>query len=328
MIKLSSLNSSISGKRSISTFVLDNLIWFLNGGLFFVFCVINPGLFSFSAVESIIFMSVPLGLLVIAESIILLIGEFDLSITAIGAFAAQITVFMYIQGSVTSEWLLVAIALMCGIAIAYINWILITKLDVFSFLETLGMNLFLYGVIFAVIGRQLYNIPNLYLSFGSGVINPLGLHIGVPFLIIVVLIYHWILTRTTIGYNWYAIGSNRQAAKAVGLNVKRSMLIAFVICGILSALSGIFMTGYVATTSPTMLSADLFYVFAAVVIGGFAFGGGQGGASGAFGGIICLGVIRTGIATLQISVWWRQPILGLVLIAFIILNKYRKRGLR
>ncbi|WP_088347386.1 MULTISPECIES: multiple monosaccharide ABC transporter permease [Rhodomicrobium] len=151
---------------------------------------------------------------------------------------------------------------------------------------------------------------------------------GLPNVLIVmallISVYTFITTRTTLGRRIYALGGNENAAKLSGINTQRLTFLTFVNMGILSALAGLVFAARLNTATPKAGLGFELDVIAAVFIGGASMSGGIGTVVGAVVGAFIMGVMNNGMSILGIGIDWQQVIKGLVLLAAVIFDVYNK----
>ncbi len=151
---------------------------------------------------------------------------------------------------------------------------------------------------------------------------------GLPNVLIVmallISVYSFIATRTTLGRRIYALGGNENAAKLSGINTQRLSFLTFVNMGLLSALAGLVFAARLNTATPKAGLGFELDVIAAVFIGGASMSGGIGTVVGAVVGAFIMGVMNNGMSILGIGIDWQQVIKGLVLLAAVIFDVYNK----
>ena len=123
----------------------------------------------------------------------------------------------------------------------------------------------------------------------------------------------FILSRTVLGRSMYAIGGNMEAARLSGLPVKRILVVVYALSGVFAALGGLVMTGRLSSAQPQAGVGYELDAIAAVVIGGASLAGGSGKASGTLIGAILLAVIRNGLNILNVSSFWQQIVIGVII---------------
>jgi len=131
--------------------------------------------------------------------------------------------------------------------------------------------------------------------------------------VVAALIASFILNRTVIGRSMYAVGGNAEAARLSGLPVKRIVVVVFGLSGLFAALAGLLLAGRLDSAQPQAASGYELDAIASVVIGGASLAGGVGRISGTFIGALVLVVIRNGLNLLNVSSFWQQVVIGLVI---------------
>lgn len=153
--------------------------------------------------------------------------------------------------------------------------------------------------------------------------------IGISFAVLatgaVFLIGHIILAHHRFGRERYAIGGNRDAAVASGIDANRRIRQVCMISGILAALAGWMLAGRVVSVQVNLGEVFIFTVFAGAVIGGVSLQGGRGTILGALGGVLLLSTIDRGLNLMQVSVFWVRVIQGLIILLAMFVDAQRVR---
>ncbi|GAA3302970.1 MULTISPECIES: ABC transporter permease [Glutamicibacter] len=154
--------------------------------------------------------------------------------------------------------------------------------------------------------------------------------IPMPIVILVVsgLLAAFVLNRTVIGKNAFAVGGNTEAARLSGIPVKRVLVTVFVISGVFAALSGMILAGRLDSAQPTLASGYELDAIAAVVIGGASLSGGVGRISGTLIGALVLAVIRNGLNLLSVSAFWQQVVIGAVIAIAVGFDVLRRKNVK
>lgn len=260
-------------------------------------------------------------ILAVGMTVVLITGGIDLSVGSILALSAAVMANMLNAGQI----FLVAffLALATGVVFGLVNGLLITRLGLPDFVATLatlaigGGLMFLWTKGFPFIG---YMIDVYYVVAGRdrvfGVIS-----IPVVIAIVVVLAVAGILRFTRFGRHAFAVGSNRDAARLSGINVDRIRVLAYVISGLLAALTGVLLAGRTTTVPANMGVGYELQAIAAAVIGGAALTGGRGRAVGAVVGALVLTVANNVINISGVSAEWQQIVLGAILLLAVTLDR-------
>ncbi|MFE9995231.1 ABC transporter permease [Streptomyces avermitilis] len=273
---------------------------------------------------SILGASAALAMVVLAESLVLITGKFDLSLESVVGIAPAVGALLVLPAA-QSGWgteFPAALALLAilgvGAVIGAFNGILVVKLKLNAFIVTLAMLIILRGLLVgATKGKTLFGMPDAFFTLATTTFLRVPMSVwlaAVAFGVTgLVLRYH------RVGRALYAIGGNADAARAAGIRVERVMLGVFVVAGVLASVGGIMQTGYVGAISANQGNNMIFTVFAAAVIGGISLDGGKGTMFGALTGVLLLGVVQNLLTLAQVPSFWIQAIYGgIILVALMI----------
>ena len=158
--------------------------------------------------------------------------------------------------------------------------------------------------------------------FGSTV---LGIPIPIVMMIIMGVIASVILNFTSIGRSMYAVDGNMEASRLSGISVHKTQIMVFVLSGIFAAVAGLVIAGRLHSAQPQAASGYEMDAIASVVIGGASLSGGKGKISGTFIGAILLAVIRNGLNILNVSSFWQQVVIGLVIAFAVSFDTLRRK---
>lgn len=303
--------------------LLDNMIWPLLVVLSLAVAVTVPQTFrNLRSIEFIVHGSVGLGFVTLAAGICLIAGYFDLSVGAISGFTAMVAGL--VVGS--SGWALAESALVgfvvisvAGLAVGAFNGVMIGKVGVNPFLQTLAMLIILDGATVTLSTVTVTGLPEAYVYPGRSAGAAIGLLVGA------FLAVGFVLRFTPFGQAIYALGSDESAARAVGISTTRLTIVVYALSGFFSAMGGLMLTGFTGVVSPQLGDGLLFPAFAAAVIGGISLFGGRGRITGALGGVLLLGLIQSALNISGVQPEQIQLANGLVLFAAILLYDSRQR---
>jgi ribose/xylose/arabinose/galactoside ABC-type transport system permease subunit len=205
-----------------------------------------------------------------------------------------------------------------------------------NFIVTVAMLFILRGAIYIISpGQSTSFFPEQFNFLGSGNVYRLpqanGRFLPIPaaalFLILMFAVAHVVTRYRRFGRNMYAVGSNRLAAEAAGIDSQRIILAVYVLSGLFAALAGLLEAGRMDSATPRMGYGMIFSVQAAAVIGGISLFGGRGTMIGAFGGVLLWGILDTGLNILQVSPFWIEVSRGLLLLFAVFLDAMKVRYL-
>jgi len=327
------------GLGQTKLFLVDNFIWVLLVGTTAAFGILNgPQFFNYSNLQFIVFSSVALSFLVMAEGICLLSGNFDLSVGQIAGFAGMLNaMFLTAWASWMPWWLGVVTILLIGAIVGGFNGALIAHADLNPFLVTLGTYFILqYATLEISLQPVRSGIPSAYLAIGGDTIaeTPIGaplailpigsIPIAIPILIAVVALIHVLMRHTRFGSYIYSVGGDPDASNRVGIDVTGTVFWVFVLSGVLSAFSGLLYTGFLDSATPGMADGAVFMAFAGAVIGGASLSGGRGSVVNMVGGALLIGVFEAGL----LQTGWQggrvNIFFGVLVIVAIVINRFRE----
>lgn len=218
----------------------------------------------------------------------------------------------------------VGVGLATGALVGAFNGAITAYVGVTPFIVTLGMLSMARGAVYALTkGESVRKIPKSFIQFGSADI--LGIPLILVILIILAVISHIIVKYTVFGRRIMAVGGNEEAAELSGINVKSVKFRTYIICGILSSVTGImFITRFRSAQADAGNGMELDAI-AAAVIGGTSLFGGEGSVAGVLIGAMIMGVIRNGLVLMEVSTYWQRLIIGSIIVLAAIVDVIRKR---
>lgn len=256
---------------------------------------------------------------------VILTGGIDLSVGSILGVTAVVGVLTSLIPGV--GWLAVPVALLAGLGLGLINGALIAFLDLPPFIVTLGALTALRGAAYLIASGT--TVINRDLNFAWIGINYLG---PVPWLVVIALltvVASWfILRRTILGMQIYAVGGNQQAARLTGIKVKRVLLFVYGVSGLLSGLAGIMSASRLYSATGMLGNGYELDAIAAVILGGTSFSGGIGTIWGTLLGALIIATLNNGLTLLNMSFFWQLVVKGLVIIVAVTIDRLRRRSRR
>ena len=314
-IKNKNLFSRIGAIREIIIFVLTI-------ALFIVFFFTTKGImFSIEALK-IIFVAVSeLGLAVIGVTMLMISGEFDLSVGSISAMGALVAAKLYQLG--LNPFLVLVIALIVGITLGGFNGFITVKFKLPSFIVTLATMIGFRGLIYVItegvpIGFRVFETHPAFYKFLTGVLGVIP--VPLIWLVIITIIIALILNYHKFGNHVFAVGGNKETARAMGINTDKIKIICFMIAGMLSALTGVMRVTRVRSFHSLQGDQIALLAIAAAVIGGTLLTGGMGTIIGAVLGTIVIVLVEYGLIMSGIGAYMYNVVLGGVIIVVVILN--------
>jgi ribose transport system permease protein len=289
-----------------------------------VFYVLQPAFLSDRNIRAILQVVSFVGIIAIGQTLLLVTGEFDLSVGSNAGLSAVVSARL-----MTLFGLPVPVAviggLMTGAAVGLANGLIVVKLRIPAFIQTLGMLFIGQGLIQVVTnGAPVYPLPPEVSTLGMA--TPLfGLGWSFVFFIIAAVLADFTLRRTVVGRNMYATGGNPEVARLVGINTNRYKVGAFVVTGALAGIAGMFVMADLQSGTTSIGSGWELAVIAGVVVGGVSLFGGSGTMAGGIIGILLLQVVSSGLVVVGVSSNWQQIAVGVIMVLAVGLDIARRR---
>ncbi|MBQ3029417.1 MAG: sugar ABC transporter permease YjfF [Lachnospiraceae bacterium] len=279
-------------------------------------------------------------------SLVMITGGIDISVGGVTALVSMCcAVYLDHQGGNIFVSILIAVGI--GLAFGLIQGFLIAYLDVQPFIVTLAGMFFARGMT-TIVNTNPFNVANeefvalkdtrIVIPF-LGSVNRLGkyvdayIQIGVVVALIIVVFMFCMLKWTKTGRNFYAVGGNSQSALMLGINVKKTKFISYVISGLLAGIGGYVYFLYVGSGSASHASGMEMNAIASSIIGGTMLTGGVGNIVGTFFGVLSLSTIKNIVSSAGLGdAWWTNITIALMLCLFLVIQSVvmarKKRGIK
>ncbi len=320
--------------------------------VFFAITAGNSGLFSAKGIVNFLEVSAQLGILASAVALLMIAGEFDLSIGSMIAFAGICIAIPATQWG-WPLWLCILFAFAVAASVGYLNGLIVVRTGLPSFIVTLGSLFMLRGLTLGatrvITGRTQvsgvrehlndYLTPLFAGQFGGtpikwladlgliglrpdGVPNITGIPVSILWWLGMTALFTWVLLRTKYG-NWiFASGGEPNAARNVGVPVARTKIALFVLTALAAAIFAAIQVLTTGSADTLRGSQKEFEAIIAVVIGGTLLTGGYGSAVGALFGSLIFGLVQMGIFYTGIDTDWFKLFLGAMLVLAVLFNSY------
>jgi len=286
------------------------------------FAIASPGVFLKPQIYAAIFVSVPISMILAVSLVFVIVaGEIDLSFPSLVGITAMVFTIVVTAGG--NPWLALVLALGAGVLAGLINGFLVAYLGLASLVATLGMNFLLRGLIQII--RQGNGAPLTFLA-NSDIHTLLVGRIGsVPVQLIWALVFAAIgvvlFTRHRFGAQVACVGDNIEAAREMGINVRRVKALTFAYVGLASGLAGVLSILINNNFFPTVGDGYLLGVLAAVFVGGTPTWGGVGTVAGSVVGALTVGSIETGIVAAGLTGYFTQFFDGIVIVLSLVTHR-------
>lgn len=253
--------------------------------------------------------------LVFGQTLVLIAGGIDISVGSVMAMAAALAIGLQPHGTVVA----VLAALAFGGAIGACNGFLVTRGGIVPFVATLGTMSVVRGMLLTYTKQQpLSGIDEDFALWGGG---SLGI-VPVPLLITLAVLAALavFLGRTRLGRDLYAVGGNREAAYLAGISVRRSQFTAYVLSGLLAAVSGVLLASRLNSATVQLGYDSPLLSISAALIGGASLLGGRGRILGAFLGVLALGMLTNGMNLMAVTTYDQIAVRAAILVAVVALD--------
>ena len=261
-----------------------------------------------------------LSVLAFPSTMLIISGNFDLSVASNAAFSGMI--FAEVSNGGESDVALAILAAMAaGMGIGILNGLLVTVVRVNSLITTLGTLAIFRGLAKILSNGQTVRVVGF--KFMSS--DTLGIPTPVYILIAVALLLAFVLRMTVYGRNLYAIGANVEAARLVGIRNNLTIFATFVLTGFLGGCAGLMLTSQLRAASPIAGLGLELSVVSAVILGGASLAGGRGTIIGTVLGVAILGTVNNGMTLIGMSSFWQDVARGSILIAAVAFDQLRIR---
>jgi ribose/xylose/arabinose/galactoside ABC-type transport system permease subunit len=253
---------------------------------------------------------------------VILTGGIDLSVGPVVAFAA-IVVSGMIQNQGLPLPVAILIALFVGALAGAFNGFMISRFKLQPFIVTLATLGAIRGLVYVYSETPITPQDTSFRTiFGTPFLGPFTLSV------LIMLVAFWLgslfLNRTTAGRAILAIGGNEEAVRLAGINVRRHILLAYIISGVCSATAGVLLASRLGIAQPSVGAGFELDAIAACVIGGAVLGGGGGTVIGTFGGVIVLGLIDNLLNLFNVQAYYQQIFKGLIILFAVLARRKEK----
>ena len=323
-------------KKSLSAYVSEYAAFIALVLLVVVLGCISPEFRTASNFLNLLRQATFNGLIAFGMTCVILSDGIDLSVGSTFALAAIVCAELIMAG--VPAWLCILAALVVGVILGSISGILVTKGRLQPFIATLVTMTAYRGMAMIItdgkpISRLAASIESesgafLFKVLGKGniVFGPNDMfRIPIPAIILVIalLIFWFLLTKTTFGRKLYATGSNAKCANLVGVNTTKIKIIVYAISGFMSALAGLIMISRVDSAQPILGEGYELDAIASVALGGTSMSGGRGKITGTFAGVLIIAVLNNGLNILGVSTYFQEVIKAIVILIAVLSDRKR-----
>ncbi|MCI1223324.1 MAG: ABC transporter permease [Bifidobacterium subtile] len=260
-------------------------------------------------------------ILAFGQTFVIVAAGIDLSVGSVAAVSSMMVAYTGASMGLPA-WLTIIVGLLAGAGFGALSGLANAFLKLPSFIATLAMMSVARGLTLVVSDGRPVSTSGMVNFFGSTVA---GIPVPIVMMVIMGVLAAVILNFTSAGRSMYAVGGNMEASRLSGINVHKTQIMVFVLSGIFAAVAGLVIAGRLHSAQPQAATGYEMDAIASVVIGGASLSGGKGKVSGTFIGAILLAVIRNGLNILNVSSFWRQVVIGLVIAFAVSFDTLRRK---
>ncbi|MFN8678219.1 MAG: ABC transporter permease [Thermomicrobiales bacterium] len=270
---------------------------------------------------NILDQSAPVGIVACGVTIGIIAGVFDLSVGAIFAVAAVAACKLAL---LTNPWVGIVAGMLFGAALGIVNGVLVNNVKINSFIATLASSIVFRGIAILVTGGLIVTVTDPTFKI-LGTATFLGAKYTVWVFALFSIATSFVLSRTTLGRYFYAVGGNAEAASLSGIRVEQVRTIAFIISGLSAGIAGVLAASRTSSAQPDLGMELALQAIAAAVVGGTSIMGGQGAIWRAVLGVLILAMIGNGFNLLGIDTIYQQIVQGLLIMLAVGLDQLLRR---
>jgi simple sugar transport system permease protein len=295
--------------------------------IFAFFGILNSQFFSMGNMVTILTFASELGIVTLGVNLVMITGEFDMSVASIYALVPLLFEELSTHGIPSLIALL--IVLLFAIGEGFMNGFITTRGHIPSFITTLGTEWLWRGVVLAITGGYFVTLTKgvEIVNFFGGKISDLGLRLSSVWFIVLTVIFYFILEWTAYGNRIQASGGSPDTADSLGVISWKYKTSTFMISGLMAGIAGIATFARFKTIDPSLGTNMELQAITASVIGGTLMTGGYGSAFGALLGAIILSSLSNGLVLIGAPTFWYQSFIGVILVGAALINIFIKKRL-
>lgn len=291
--------------------------------LFLVFSLMRPDVFpTWRNLRNIIEQIATLSIVSAGVTIVMITGDFDLSVGALASFTGIVTALLMKSGM--GVFFSVLAGLVIGSIGGFLNGILVAYGGLTAFVATLAtMTAYGGAALLVAGGATIFGLPKSFRWLGQGSLGPIPIPV---FLMLLVVLFVWlILEQTTYGRRVYAIGGNPEAAYMSGINTKGIRLGAFCLSGLTASFGGIILTSRLFSAHPQAGNPFMLNAAAAVFLGMTVFREGEAHILGTIFGVLIMGVMGNGLNILGVNTYVQSILTGIIIVLAVLMSSLSKK---
>lgn len=302
--------------------LFDQTVLFILLGFTIVMAFVKPSFLSWWNIQNILIDVSIYGVVACGMTILIISGEFDLSASSQYMWAQIL--FVSLLNTTKNPFIAAIITLLSGFILGMINGIIVTKLQINSFITTLGTMTMIRGLCLVFTNGKMVSTDNQFMKT-VGSFEFLGLSSFFYIYLVVLLILSIVLAYTNFGRRFYATGGNLEVAKLAGINTSFQKTAAFSIMGILCSIGGMMLVAQLRAGSTQYGNDIALSCVAATVIGGTKLSGGAGNTLRTALGMLVIVMLYKALVYLGFQAYYQNLVKGLVLILVVMFDLFMSR---
>ncbi|SES04942.1 ribose transport system permease protein [Gracilibacillus ureilyticus] len=328
-VTLISTKTESNKKILSSTEALQQILAFASLIILIIFfSLASENFLSWSNIEGILLSTTVIGILALGTTFVIITGGIDLSIgTGMTLTSVMTGVFIVFLGLPVIMGIIGGILM--GALIGFISGFSVSVLKIPPFIATLAMMMIAEGLSLVISGASPIYFSDVegFNLIALGSISPvLSIPNAVLIFFLMVIIGWILLSKTIVGRYTFSIGSNEEATRLSGINVKKWKMIIYTIAGCFTGVAGVIMASRLNSAQPSLGMGYELEAIAAVVIGGTSLSGGKGSLIGTLIGALIMSVLTNGLRIMSIPQEWQTVVIGLVILLAVYFDMLRKKG--
>ncbi len=316
------MGKALSGK-SVTKLLLNYGIYVMLVLVCLILALTTSSFLTTTNIINVLLQTSIIAVMAIGVTFVIITGGNDLSMGGVMAIASGVGIGM-IKLHNYPWWLGMMMMILIALFFGMVNGVIIAYVKVPAFLATLSTQFIARGLTLVISGgSSWFGLPEQFTYIAS------GKFLGIPLMILTVLVlyilFHVRLKHTIFGRRIYAVGSNRESARVSGINVQKTILFAYIQCGLLVGVASIMQTARMNSFWAAMGTGLEFQAIAGAIIGGTSMAGGVGSLPGTFVGIMLMGIINNALNLYGIDANWQEAARGFVIMIAVIIDAMRNR---
>lgn len=288
--------------------------------LFIVIAALNDRFISPSNLSNLLRQVSINALISFGMTFVILTGGIDLSVGSILALSSALLASMITSGM--NPEMAVIVAAVIGLGLGVVNGIIVAYGKVAPFIATLAtMTIYRGATLVYTNGNPISGLSDDPIFMGLGQGDIAGVPVPAILMLIAFLVLLFILNKTPLGRQTYAVGGNEKVSFIAGIKINRVKIVSYAITGLLCALAGAVLTSRLNSAQPTAGMGYELDAIAAVVLGGTSLSGGKGRITGTLIGALIIGTLNNGLNILNVSSFYQQVVKGIVILLAVLMDR-------